>query len=251
MLWCAIVDSAHIAEELGHLTQLRIITVLLKLDKEAGCDEGICKALVESLGKLQNIRHLAISSQGGVMNLEGSLESLGNLSYLRIGQTSSLPTWIKPGSLLLLSLLDITVVQVRREDIQVLGMLQALRILEVSVSGNNRQVLGRFMVGPDAFPCARDCRFYGFLMVPSMFPRGAMPRLEQFSFCIRPLDFFQGEFTTDDLGLDHLPSLQSVSFRLYLGKEKIDEEMEMKVEEKLRQEADDHPNHPSVKNYFL
>jgi disease resistance protein RPM1 len=53
VLWCVIVDSAHIAEELGHLTQLRILTITLKLDKEAGCDEGICKALVMSIGKLQ------------------------------------------------------------------------------------------------------------------------------------------------------------------------------------------------------
>ena len=98
------------------------------------------------------------------MNLEGSVESLGNLSYLRIRNTSLLPTWINPGSLLLLSSLLIWVAQVRREDIQVLGMLQALRILEVSVDDDDDdiQVLERFMVGPDAFPCARDCRFYGF-----------------------------------------------------------------------------------------
>ena len=69
-----------------------------------------------------------------VMNLEGSLESLGNLSFLLIHKTSySLPTWINPGSLLLLSSLDITVAQVRMEDIQVLGMLQSLRFLKVRV----------------------------------------------------------------------------------------------------------------------
>ena len=33
--WWAVVDSAHTAEELGHLTQLRILTVKLNLDKEA------------------------------------------------------------------------------------------------------------------------------------------------------------------------------------------------------------------------
>jgi len=77
-----------------------------------------------------------------------------------------LPTWINPGSLLLLSCLKITVAQVRREDIHVLGMLRALCFLEVSVfhddNDDDIQVLERFMVGPDAFPCARDCRFYGF-----------------------------------------------------------------------------------------
>jgi disease resistance protein RPM1 len=140
VLWCAIVDSVHIAEELGHLMQLRILTLQLKLDKEAGCDdEVICKALVESLGKLQMITKLIVVSEGVVMNLEDSPESLGNLSYLRIYRTSLLPTWINPGLLLLLSSLDITVGQVRREDIQVLGMLKALRILKVSVSEENIQ----------------------------------------------------------------------------------------------------------------
>jgi disease resistance protein RPM1 len=115
------------------------------------------------------------------MNLEGSLESLGNVSYLRTGRTSLLPTWFNPGSHLLSSL-EISVVQVRREDIQVLGMLQALRFLEVYMSGDNIQALGRFMVAPDAFPRARVCRFIGFQTVPSMFSRGAMPRLETFSF---------------------------------------------------------------------
>jgi disease resistance protein RPM1 len=125
-------------------------------------------------------------------------------------------------------------------------MLQALRFLEVTASGDNIQVLGRFKVGPDAFPCARYCRFYGFQTVPSMFPRGAMPRLEKFSFHICLQDFAKGEFTTDDLSLVHLPSLRSVSAQLYPGEEKIDEELVTKVKEKLRQEADAHPNHPSV-----
>jgi disease resistance protein RPM1 len=243
--WCVVVDSAHIAEELGHLTQLRILTVMLKLDKEAGCHDGICKALVKSIGKLQKIQHLAVNSFDVVMNLEGSLEFLDNLSYLRIFKTSLLPTWINPGSLRLLSSLDITVAQVRREEIQVLGILQALRALKVFVFGDSRHVLGRFMVGPNAFPCARDCMFYGFQTVPSMFPRGAMPRLEIFYFEICPQDFFQGEFTTDDLALDHLPSLRSVSFSLHHRKDFF-QEFEMDVKEKLRQEADGHPNHPSI-----
>ncbi|KAG0531027.1 hypothetical protein BDA96_05G238900 [Sorghum bicolor] len=250
VLQYAIVDSAQIAEELGHLMQLRILRVgLCKKDTEAGYYEGICKALVESLGKLQKIQQLVVLSPSDVvMNLEGSLESLGNqLSYLRIRKT-----WINPGSLLLLSSLDITVSQVRTEDIQVLGMLQALRVLRVDVAGDNLQVLGRFTVGPDAFPCVMECKFYGFQTVPSMFPRGAMPRLEEFHFRMSLQDFLKGEFSTDDLALDHLSSLRSVDVRLFGGgHEKMEQELEMKekVKEKLRQEADAHPNHPSLALY--
>ena len=72
-----------------------------------------------------------------------------------------------------------------------------------------------------------------------------MPRLENFTFHISLKDFFQSEFTTDDLALDHLPSLRSVS-HLNRGKGKIDQELEMKLEEMLRQEADGHPNRPAI-----
>lgn len=111
------------------------------------------------------------------------MESLGNLSYPVIDRTTLLPTWIDPGSLLRPSYLDITVDRARREDIQVLGMLQTLHFLEATVPGNV-QAPERFMFGPDSFARARVCRFYGFHVVPSMFPPGAMPMLENFSFSL-------------------------------------------------------------------
>ncbi|OEL22120.1 hypothetical protein BAE44_0016861 [Dichanthelium oligosanthes] len=242
-LWGAGVDSACTAEELGHLTQLRNLYLHLTAK-----DERVCKALVASLGKLHRIQYLSVmTSVGTVADLDGSVLSLSNLSYLYINKTKSLPTWICPASLVLLSCLRITVVQVRREDIQVLGNLQALRYLEVTVFG--REVPERFMVSPDAFPCVIKCTFLGFTTVLSMFPPGAMPRLEEFIFDIQLEDFSGGEFTADDLALGHLLSLQSV--RLYLGKWNASEDVVRKVEEKLRHEADVHPNHPELStNYY-
>ena len=85
-------------------------------------------------------------------------------------------------------------------------------------------------------------------MVPSTFPPRAMPRLKNFRFGIQLEDFSQGEFTTDDLALGHLPSLQYV--QVYLsGRWKVSEEVVTKVKEKLRHEADVHPNHPSLSFY--
>jgi disease resistance protein RPM1 len=240
MLWVLRVDSACIAEELGLLTQLRVLAVDLASDKEGIWDENMCTALVGSLGKLHKIQHLRVNSGDMAANLEGSVESLGNLSDLSIGTATSLPTWIRPA--LLLSSLEITVVQGRREDIQVLGRLQALRYLDLTVSGDIIQVLERFMVSPDSFPCATTCRFRRFSMVPSTFPPGAMPRLENFRFGIPLEDFSRGEFTTDDLALGHLPSLQVVQVDLY-GAEKVSKEVVTEVKDKLRREADVHPNH--------
>ena len=108
--------------------------------------------------------------------------------------------------------------------------------------------LERFMVSPDAFPCAITCIFSKLAMVPSTFPPGAMPRLKNFRFGIQLEDFSQGEFTTDDLALGHLPSLQYV--QVYLsGRWKVSEEVVTKVKEMLRHEADVHPNHPSLSFY--
>jgi disease resistance protein RPM1 len=83
-------------------------------------------------------------------------------------------------------------------------------------------------------------------MVPSTFPPGAMPRLENFKFCIQLEDFSQGEFTVDDLALGHLPSLQDVDVSISYRKGEVSEEVVTKVREKLRHEVEVHPNHPSL-----
>ena len=159
-----------------------------------------------------------------------------------------MPKWIRPATLLLLSFLEITVVQVRWEDIQVLGRLQSLRYLNLIVS-SNIQVPERSMLNPDSFPCAIRCRFIWFAMVPSMLPPGAMPRLEEFRFGIQVEDFSLGEFTTDELALGHLPSLQDVQVDL-CGTLKVSQEVATKVKEKLRHEADVHPKHPSLRFFY-
>jgi hypothetical protein len=55
--------------------------------------------------------------------------------------------------LLLLSSLGITAGQVRREDIQVLGMLKALCILKVSVSEDNTTTDSNITAGPSLPDC--------------------------------------------------------------------------------------------------
>ncbi|XP_066335782.1 disease resistance protein RGA5-like [Miscanthus floridulus] len=240
------VDSVYIAEELGHLTHLRVLYVVLTKDKEGRWDESMCRVLVGSLGKLLKIQTLGVEISNDVaVDLEGSVDSLSNLYHLLIYGTSRLPTWINPASFLLLSHLHIIVAQVRREDIQVLGMLQVLRVLELHVAGT-KQVFERFMISADAFPCVTRCEFSGFSMVPSIFPPGAMPRLRRFVFHIRPEDFGDTEFTDDDLTLSHLPSLQTVWVHLD-GEETISEEMAMKVKETLKNEARANPNHRDIR----
>ncbi|CAO2142944.1 unnamed protein product [Urochloa humidicola] len=228
------VDSACMAEELGHLTQLRALYVRLRKDKDRRWDKSLCTALVRSLAELHRIQELIVEIPCDVRaDLEGSVESLHKLSYLRIYGTTSLPTWICPASLPLLSDLNLRMVQVRTDDIRVLGMLQALRLLKVEASplskkveasplskkeveaSDSIQVLERFVVSHDAFPRAIKCSFLDIAMVPSAFPRGAMPSVTEFTFSILLEDFAGGKFTGDDLALGHLPSLQSVFVDLH------------------------------------
>jgi disease resistance protein RPM1 len=83
-------------------------------------------------------------------------------------------------------------------------------------------------------------------MAPSVFPYGAMPRLEEFKFPIRLEDYANGKFTGDDLALCHLPFLKSVGVDL-TGMEGVSKEVVMEVEEKLRHEAERHPSKPNIR----
>ncbi|CAO2142951.1 unnamed protein product [Urochloa humidicola] len=239
------VDSAFMAEELGHLMQLRKLSVWLRRDKDGIWDENLCTALVSSLAKLHKIQNLqVITSHDVAADLQGSVESsLDNMRYISIKRATSLPTFICPASLPLLSSLDIHMDLVRTDDIRVLGMLQALRLLHVEVSGV--QVLERFMVSPGAFPSAVTCSFSSFSIAPSAFPPGAMPNLKEFTFSIRLEDFAGGNFVGDDLALGHLPSLRHLDVSL-VGEQDVSEEVVTEVEEKLRHEADVHCNHPNI-----
>ncbi|WVZ51378.1 hypothetical protein U9M48_002530 [Paspalum notatum var. saurae] len=154
----------------GHLTQLWRLFVNLNKDNEGRWDESMCKVLMGSLGKLHKIQTLTVFLEDMAIDLEaGSVESLRSLC---------LPSWIDPASFLLLSYLHINVGELRREDIQRLGMLQALRYLKVKVFGDI-QVFEKFVISADAFPCMTRCRFTGFSMLPSMFAPGAMPKLQR------------------------------------------------------------------------
>ncbi|KAJ1276161.1 hypothetical protein BS78_05G193000 [Paspalum vaginatum] len=243
LLWELSMDSAYMARELGHLIQLRILGVHLKRGKDGRWAESVCKAFVQSLGNLHEIQYLSIQPDVAA-DLEGPVESIQNLRHLWMKQTSSLPSWINPSSLLLLSRLDMTVNQVRWEDIQALGMLQALCYLMLNVV-HGIEVQERMTFSSDSFQSVTHCRFFGFVTVPSMFSQGCMPRLEQFKFCIRLEDFCCGEYVVDDLSIDHLPSIQSMHV-YHNGRGKVSDEMVIKVEKRLKDEAHIHPNHPSI-----
>jgi len=161
-----------------------------------------------------------------------------------------MPAWIRPAWLPALSYLDIRVKHERTDDIQVLGTLPCLGHLRFKA---RRAAVERFAVGGDAFPRLVICVFDiwdvdgGTTVVPSTFPRGAMPMLQDFAFYIG-LKQLGKSVAVEGLGLGNLPSLRSVTI---LGLPRVfgyfDEATKHKVKatrEKLEKEAATHLNHP-------
>jgi len=178
---------------------------------------------------------------------------LGNLCRLSITNVTMVPKWIRRACLPVLSYLRIVVWQEQRDDIQVLGTLPCLRHLIFNV---REGVVERCAVGADAFQRAVSCEFNiegagagtGTGVLPCMFPRGAMPMLQDYKFSIGYEQL--RSVAVEDLGLNlgHLTSLRSVTVRgldvHYIGGEAIIKDKVKGVREKLEQEAAAHPNHP-------
>nr|AGP75917.1 CNL6 [Triticum monococcum subsp. monococcum] len=228
-------------KELGHLTNLRV----LQLDC-SGFDESLGKALEESISNIYKLDNIDVYVSRGLINcLSEDWVPPPQLRRLAFQSTQSwfktLPSWINSSSLPLLSYLDITVFEVRPEDIQLLGMLPALCVLlitDYSVSqGEEIHVLSSCAL----FPCATKCSFLGIGAVPSMFPLGAARRLQDLRFSF-PANLISCE--NFDLGMRHLPSLQQVSVELI--KEGASHAEVDEAEAALRAAAEDHPNRPAL-----
>nr|UBY07005.1 NBS-LRR disease resistance protein [Dasypyrum villosum]UBY07064.1 NBS-LRR disease resistance protein [Dasypyrum villosum] len=233
-------------KELVHLTKLRVLRLAICDD----FDESPGKALEQSISNIHKLDNLELYVNRGLINCLSKdwvpPPQLRRLAFRSIfSWFETVPSWINPSSLPLLSYLDITVFKVRSEDIQLLGMLPALCVLAV-------MDYSRFQEGEDVvempvlssgalFPCATECSFHGIGVVPSMFPLGAAPRLKHLGFSF-PAKWISRE--NIDLGMRHLPSLQQVN--VVLIKEGASEQEVNEAKAALSTAAEDHPNRPAL-----
>ncbi|KAM3405751.1 hypothetical protein ACQJBY_000017 [Aegilops geniculata] len=232
-------------KELGELVKLRVLFLYWN-----GNDESMCNSLVLSLGKLQKMQSLTIYGVGDAsydVSWDGWVPT-PQLRYLCFtGCTRTLPRWVNSSSFPLLSSMTISVDRVRPEvDIQILGTLHALRSLSLWTNKAQHSHVETFVVGADTFPCLRECSFFGFLTGPSIFPRGAMPRLEFLRFSARASDIAGGDL---DVGMGHLPSLQLVQVGLWLERGRSSDKCKEEADVVLRHAADIHPNRPTLYTY--
>ncbi|VAH11998.1 unnamed protein product [Triticum turgidum subsp. durum] len=231
-----------INKELGKLIKLRVLDLIWN-----GHDESVCNSLVVSLGNLRKMQSLTIYSHGSA-RFDVSWDDFVPTPELRAIEfhrcTTTLPRWVNLSSFPLLSSMNITVNMVRPEvDFQILGKLPALRSLMLGVNKVQHTRVEMFVVGANAFPCLRVCKFFRFLTGPSMFPRGAMPRLVILRFSARALDIASGD---QDVSMGHLPSLQQVTVYLWVEKGSSSDKCKKEADVVLRHAADTHPNRPNL-----
>ncbi|CAN6381835.1 unnamed protein product [Urochloa humidicola] len=234
------VSSSNIIEELGRLTELRLLRIVL--------DEWNDK-LLECLCNLQNIQNLVINFHGGEIS-NGGLDSWVAPRQLRVLYTrrsfwfTTLPAWVNPSLVPDLTKLSITVRELHQVDLDVLGGLPALRSLSLELDNNNNLgIFQGFVVVAGSFPCLVHYTFSQFVW-PVIFEQGAMPRLRY----LHLLSFLREERAIAcsdgglDLGLENLSSLQVVEGDLRSdGASKEDAEQ---AKAALRHAAEMHPNHP-------
>ncbi|KAK1680397.1 hypothetical protein QYE76_041245 [Lolium multiflorum] len=141
---------------------------------------------------------------------------------------------------------------------KVIGRLPVLRDLWLTAKGDaGMEFLPEepFVVSADSFPCIKECRFYGLQILPSMFPRGAMPMVQSLRFTVRLSSMVDAEW---DFDMKNLPSLEQVDvdFSRNGGCPEAAKEPEAALwqfaadtmrrlaADALRFAADEHPNRP-------
>nr|UBY06873.1 NBS-LRR disease resistance protein [Dasypyrum villosum] len=236
-------SSPHIVKELSHLTEIRELK--LYCDSE-DVDLINMDILIDSLGNLQKLQILFVNF--GVRLTDCMRESWVPPPHLHTfdswgdmqGSFLRLPKWINSTWLPHLSTLAIVVEELQGDDLQIIGMLPALRSLRLCAS----RVMGTLVVRADAFPFTRFCLIWGFPTPPCLFPPGAMPRVQHLDFEVSARSIASGEV---DCGMGHLPSLEHVKVDLQ-RENSSDDEMET-AKAWLRRAAEAHPNRPIVRFY--
>nr|UBY07276.1 NBS-LRR disease resistance protein [Dasypyrum villosum] len=202
------VGSVSIVQELGSMHRLRELNIQFESSEPL-------EAFVESLGKMPKIQRVEISAK---CECEVSMDLWGkhwappsSLQEFIMGKgviLSTLPAW-NPYHLSQLFMLGISVGDVRQEDLEFLGRLPALRILDL-MCDNQRPLV----VGAEGFGCLEQIVLGSESPSQILFHPGALPKAELvvLSIGLRSAKEEAAGSGGDwfDLGIGNLPSLREV-----------------------------------------
>uniref|UniRef100_A0A0E0II75 AAA+ ATPase domain-containing protein n=1 Tax=Oryza nivara TaxID=4536 RepID=A0A0E0II75_ORYNI len=235
--------SPNFGKELRNLTKLRELE--LWWDE---MDKSLEEVWIESLCNLHEIQNLRIFAVG-----DSSLDFLGE-RWMPSGRLwrfvtgvsclfTIVPVWIRKNPSLLTNLtdLDISLQQLRQEDLKALGRLPTLLSLDLDADKSECLLTcaGEFCWLRSFRLCIKDS-------LQLTFQLGALPRVE-----IVHLGHLSVQDTRDggnvdfDVGLENLLSLELVYVYLRRSTGTTDSDMES-VKSALRHAAQIHPNHPTL-----
>jgi hypothetical protein len=225
-------SSIDAVKELSNLTELRVVHLsCYEMEKSI--------ALMESLGSLRKLQSVQVDGSSTLVELIGApwvpppcLRSFGaDEDFL------TLPKWINLTSLPHLSFLSLWIINLHKDDINIIGMLPALRYLFLYARTEDNIPLSVVRAG--AFPSAIQCKFRGFMTWPCLFAPGSMPRLKRlYMEMSHHVNYQSGEV---DVSMAHLPSLEHVVVRFTGGKDSSN------GRGALMRAVEAHPNRPTIK----
>ncbi|KAF8673411.1 hypothetical protein HU200_048975 [Digitaria exilis] len=239
--------------ELGHLTELRMLKIILDTDfitEQLDHPMGL-KPLEESLVCLHKLKKIQSVDISGMARLRkhtiGRLDAWHAPPHLRRIQLSNKfgfsvrPDWMNPSYLPHLTYLCVTVLQLQQNDLDIIGRLPALHDLDLSVHSGLS-----IAINDSLFPNLVRCKLLNF-MPPVVFRQGAMLRLIdlEFTFNVRQTRGIAGSIDNLEFGLENLRVLQNILVR-FTGKSdtKKDREEAMDVP---RHAVEIHPNRPKLR----
>ncbi|XP_047047878.1 disease resistance protein RGA5-like, partial [Lolium rigidum] len=207
-------SSIGTVKELPNLTELRVLHLSSNLTDfrmpHLSCDEmDKSTALMESLGSLRKLQSVQIDGRSGLVKLMGArwVPPPRLRSFLSRDKFLTLPKWINLTSLPHLSSLYISVINLHKDDINIIGMLPALRYLFLHALTEDKFPLSVVRAG--AFPSAIECAFRGIITWPCLFAPGSMPWLKRLSMGMTyHVNYQSGEV---DVSMAHLPCLERVA----------------------------------------
>jgi Leucine-rich repeat (LRR) protein len=203
-------DSLSILEGLGNMRRLRKLAI-----EFSNLTQELEEAFVVSLGKLSSIQCLQVSCAGHafkLMDIVGERwappRSLREFTTAYSTKLTTLPAWIgrNPSHLTQLSRLEISMENVRQEDLDILERLPVLRCL---ILWSERQSKLLLVGGAGGFRCLTSFMLGSDLAGQIIFQPGAMPKAEKVVLHISLQVAKEGNGGDSfDLGMDNLPSLQ-------------------------------------------
>ncbi|VAH12504.1 unnamed protein product [Triticum turgidum subsp. durum] len=255
VLKVALGSLSIIAQELGDLSRLRDLRIFFK-DGSLDLYEGF----VKSLCNLHRIKSLSIVCYSREAPSYELMDLLGErwvppghlcrfLSHKPI-KLSALQGWIKrdPSHLSNLSELSLmSVKDVQQEDMETIGELMSLRLLQIKSTHQTQRLL---VIRADGFRCMVVFELNCGSATQIMFELGALPRAETIMFSLSVRVAKEDGNCGFDLGLQgNLLSLRSnVLVYIYCGGVRVGEAKE--AEAAVRHALNSHPNHPPVKIYM-